>query len=201
MSLYSLVLFAHIVGVLGMFIGMGLQWMALFSLRHTQSMAQVRAWGRVVAIAGRLGPIAGALVIGAGIYLMVAAWRLTTAWIVVALVAIVVMMLFGMGIAARRSKAIGRLAAEQQPSDTISGELRRRIDDPALWVATQVAGAVALGIVFLMTVKPNLLASLLALAVSLVAGGVVGMLSARRPLVSADASAASREMAESHRGA
>ena len=106
-----------------------------------------------------------------------------------------------MGIAARRWKAIGRLAAEQQPSDAISSDLRRRIDDPALWVATQEAGAVALGIVFLMTVKPNLLGSLLALAVALVAGGVAGMLSARRPLGAANATVASREMAESRRGA
>lgn len=51
--------------------------------------------------------------------------------------------------------------------------MRRQIADPLLWISAQLAGSTALGIVFLMTTKPGLDGSLLALgvAISLEDGG------------------------------
>lgn len=49
MSFYSLALFAHIVGVLGLFIGIGLQWTSILRLRRALFVAQVREWASCLA--------------------------------------------------------------------------------------------------------------------------------------------------------
>lgn len=184
MNLYSVALFAHILGVLGLFIGMGLQWTITLRLRQARTAAQVREWSTLISGAGKLGPASGALLLVAGIYMMVVSWGLTP-WIVVSLAAMLVMMVLGMGVTARRLKAIQRAALADVAADGISPTIQRRIHDPVLWIATQMAGSAALGVVFLMTTKPGWGGSLLALAVALVAGSVIGGLSAksRRPPV------------------
>jgi hypothetical protein len=115
----------------------------------------------------------GALVFGAGIAMMVMRWGLATPWIMVSLAAIALMMAAGMGVAARRMKAIGR-ALDSTDDDSLTPELRRRTNAPTLWVATQLAASLALGVVFMMTIKPDLGGSLLTLAVTLVVGAAAG---------------------------
>ena len=173
MSLYTFLLFAHILGVLGLFIGMGLQWISILRLRRASTVRQAREWIGLARGAGRLGPVMGALVIGTGIAMMVMRWGLTTPWIMVSLAAIAVMMAAGMGVAARRMKAAGRALAGSD-DDSLTPEQRRRTNDPALWVATQLAASLALGVVFMMTIKPDLGGSLLTLAVTLVVGAAAG---------------------------
>lgn len=186
MNLYTLLLFAHILGVVGLFIGMGLQWVSVLRLRRARTTGQAREWVGLARGAGRLGPITGVLVLGAGIAMMVMRWELTTPWIMVSLLAIVLMMVASMGVTARQTKAIGRaLAQESGGADgPLAPELNRLTHNPALWVATQLAGGLALGVVFMMTVKPDLVGSLLTLAVTLALGGAAGVATAnprRRP--------------------
>lgn len=44
MSWYTVALFAHIVGVLTLFITMGLQWLSTLRLRQAESISQARMW-------------------------------------------------------------------------------------------------------------------------------------------------------------
>lgn len=179
MSLYSLALFAHIVGVLGLFIGMGLQWAVTLRLRRARSMEQVREWSNVVAGVGGLGLVSGVLLLAAGIYMMVAAWGLTP-WIVVSFASMLIMLALGMGMTARRLRAIQRAAAvTEAAAEDIPPAVQRQIDDPALWIAAQMAGGTALGVVFLMTAKPGLGGSLLAAAAALLLGAIAGIMSAK----------------------
>ncbi|MGH9380916.1 MAG: hypothetical protein ACRD2Z_09940 [Thermoanaerobaculia bacterium] len=50
----------------------------------------------------------------------------------------------------------------------VTPELRRLVQHPALWVSLQLRTAIVLGVVFLMTTKPAMLASLLVLVVTTV---------------------------------
>jgi hypothetical protein len=68
----------------------------------------------------------------------------------------------------RRLTAI-RKAAESSDG-AIPLALQRQIADPVLLTSVQTAGMIGLGVVFLMTIKPDLLGSLIALAVALVLG-------------------------------
>lgn len=179
MSLYTLALFAHILGVLSLFIGMGLQWTVTLLLRRSQTLSQVRLWSSLVRGTGRLAPVSGVLILAAGIYMMALSWSLSAPWIMVSLAAMVIMMALGMGVTARRLKGIQRAAAAEASADAITPDLYRQVHHPALWISTQMAASTALGIVFMMTNKPGLGGSLLTLAVALALGALVGTASAR----------------------
>lgn len=132
MNLYSLALFAHVLGVLGLFIGMGLQWTITLRLRRARTLAQMREWSSLIAGVGKLGPASGALLLVAGIYMMVVSWGLTP-WIAVSLAGVLLMMAAGMGVTARRLKRIQRTAVMAESSASmLPSELARQIYDPAL---------------------------------------------------------------------
>lgn len=186
MELYTLLLFTHILGVLGLFIGMGLQWVSVLRLRRAQTRGQASEWISLARGAGRFSPIAGVLVLGAGIAMMVMRWTLTTPWIMVSLLAIVLMMVASMGVSVRRIKVIARTLAQASgdAGDPLPPESHGLTHNPALWIATQLAAGQALGVVFMMTVKPELVGSLLTLAVALALGAAAGVATAkprRRP--------------------
>jgi uncharacterized membrane protein len=180
MSLYTLALFAHILGIFGLFVGMGLQWTIALRLRRAQTLSQVREWSSLVRGVGRLSAVSGVVILAAGIYMMAVSWSLSTPWIVVSLAAILIMMILGMGVTARRLMAIRRaVAAVDATAEVISQQLRGQIHDPALWISAQMAASTALGVVFLMTAKPGLNGSLLATAIALTLGAIVGVVSVR----------------------
>ena len=93
MAFYSLALFAHIVGVLGLFIAIGLVLIGVLRLQQAQTVAQVRERINLTSIQGRLLPIASLLILLAGIYMTVTTWGWTTPWIDVSLAALVVILL------------------------------------------------------------------------------------------------------------
>jgi hypothetical protein len=181
MNWYTLALFAHIVGVLTLFISLALQWLITLRLRRASSVAQAREWSGLAKGVNRLAPVSGVLILGAGIYMTASAWSMVTTWIDVSLAAMGIMLILGMGVVGRRLKAIQRAAAEavEATTNTIPAALRARMDDPTLWVSMQMAVAVALGIVFMMTNKPSLTVSIVAVIVSLALGALVGALTLR----------------------
>lgn len=174
---YAIALFAHILGVLGMFIGMGAQWIILLRLRQSRAQAQAREWSGLVGPVARVGGVSGAVLVVAGLYMMATAWGISTPWLDVALGGLALMLALSAGFSTRRLLAIQRalaaLAVEPNVG-SIPPALRRQIDAPPLWIATQIVLAIALGIVFLMTVKPDLFGSLLALAIAIALGAIVG---------------------------
>jgi hypothetical protein len=180
MSWYTLALFAHIVGVLTLFVSLAVQWLSTLRVRHAGSIAQVREWSGLAGGLGRLAPISGVLILGAGIYMTVISWSVLTTWVDVSIGAMVIMMILGMGVVGRRLKAIQRAASEALTNE-IDATLQTSVEDPALWVSMQMAVAVALSIVFMMTTKPSLTISVISVLVSLALGGVVGAMTLRSP--------------------
>jgi hypothetical protein len=81
MSFYTLALFAHILGVLGLFIGIGLQWTSVLRFRRAQFVAQVREWTSLTSLLGILMPAASLLILVAGSYMTVTTWGWRTPWI------------------------------------------------------------------------------------------------------------------------
>src|SRR5215472_10972077 len=61
-------------------------------------------------------------------------------------------------------------AMGEAPSGPVPAELLPHLHDEVLWSSTLLLTAIGLGVVFLMTVKPDLLGSLLALAIAIVVG-------------------------------
>ncbi|HEX5546218.1 MAG TPA: hypothetical protein VFX24_02350 [Ktedonobacterales bacterium] len=179
MSLYALALFAHLVGVFSLFIGMGLQWVVIIGFRKAQAMAQMRLWSGLLRPVAMLGPLSAVLILLAGGYMMFTAWGIGTPWIVVSIGAMLLMAALGMGITVRKLRIVQRTAMGYGLSDEISPELRHHIYNPMLWISAHLASGIALSIVFLMTTKPGWLASLLVMAVAMAMGAIIGATTAK----------------------
>ena len=179
MSFYTLALFAHILGVLGVFVGLALDWTTILRLRRARTVALVREVTSLVGFQARLIQISSLLLLIAGIYMTVTAWDRGRPWILVSLAALIVIGALSGGVDGRRLAAIRKTVVEASDG-TIPPALQRRMTDPVLLTSVQTAGLIGLGAVFLMTTKPDLLGSLITLAVAV----VLGVLSAqpwRRP--------------------
>ena len=175
-TLYVIVLFAHIVGMLALFLAIGVQLVALMRLYNARAVMQVREWINAIVAVGRIAPAASLLILSAGLYMTFAEWSIAAAWIDVSLAAFVMLGILGSAVN-RRKLAAMQDAARQAPDGAVTTELRRLIHDAALRTSVYVSGWLGLGIVCLMTVKPDLIGSLAVMVMSV----LLGLLSARIP--------------------
>jgi hypothetical protein len=178
MSIYTIVLFLHVSGAIGYFIGMGTWLFCYYALLRVERVEQVRVLTHIV---GRTGPFMGIsalLILGAGLYMAVTAWSLLTGWILVALVGLLLIAPLGTAFIEPRRRAIERMAREA-PEGSLPRSLEQSIHDPVLLTALQTVTILLLGIVFLMTNKPSLTVSLIVMAVALVLGLASGALVSR----------------------
>jgi hypothetical protein len=160
-------LFLHIVGALGFFVALGVEWISLRHLRSALTAEQVREWMRVAIGVRRLGMISMLLLLVSG-FTMMAMAQMGGAWMIVAFWSLVLLGVLAVTLSFRRMAAIGRaMAAETGP---VSPALNQLLNHPLLWIAIQTRVAIALGVVFLMTLKPDLRGSLLAIAIAMVLG-------------------------------
>ena len=178
MSNYTLALFAHILGVLGVFVGIALDWATILRLRRARTVALVREVTSLVGFQTRLTQLSSLLLLVAGTYLTVTAWEWRTPWIVVSLAALIVIGALSGGVNGGRLKAIRKAAGAEASSAPIPPALQRRLADPVLLISVQTAVMVGLGAVFLMTNKPDWPGSLITLAVAV---GLGALSAQRRP--------------------
>ena len=156
-----------LVGWLGFLGGLGLEWTSLWYLRRATSVEQVNQWLPIFALLRRVYPVSWAAILLPGFYMTATAWR-GAGWISIAFAAIILIVVIGVALTGRRVPAIGRaVAMESRP---LSPTLRQQLGDPLLWTSIQTRAAIALGIVFLMTVKPGLGGALLTIGVAVVLG-------------------------------
>ena len=98
-----------------------------------------------------MGGISLLILLISGFYMTATVWG-GVAWISVALGALIVLGALGGILTGLRMRAIRRtIVAENGP---ISAAFYRLLHHPLLWLSIQTRVAIALGIVFLMTVKP-----------------------------------------------
>jgi len=179
MSLYNIALFIHILGVLGMFIAIGLELTGMFRMRAARTVEQVLEWSRISEPLQKVFPIVSLLILLPGLYMLMTTWGWTVAWINASLIGLVAMSVLGAGINGRKGKAIHD-AAEVSAHGPISSELRNRINDTTFWTSVLTLTTASLGIIFLMTVKPDLIGTLVTAVISTVVGIMLGQV-LRRP--------------------
>ena len=167
MSAYSIALFLHLVGVLALFAGIGIEQIALRQLRNARSVAQVREWLTLMRSRRRIdGPAALTILLSGGYMAMGGAGH--HAWVVAGLVGMVVMAVLGAGVGRPRFVAIGR--ALPGTDGPISATLRERLLDPVLRISAATRLALGLGVVFDMVVKPAAAGAIIVLVAALVIG-------------------------------
>ena len=171
MSLYSTALFLHIVGALGLFAALALEWTGLSNLRRAGSVGQFREWLGLLQGLRRVGGPSGLTLIVTGIYLTVTRWG-SQPWIILGLIGLVTMAVLGAVVTGRR---LGSLAKGLSGEGVLPPALRHQIQDPVLLLSTWIRTGIGLGIVALMSAKPGLGASLIILGGAIFLGFAAGL--------------------------
>jgi hypothetical protein len=177
MNAYSISLFLHIVGAVGMFVALSLEWTGLWQMRSAMTPQQVGGWLRILKSVRKFGFAAMLTTVVSGVYMMLTVWS-SEAWVVVSLGALVLMMALTQMITAPRMMTIGRtLATEKVP---LSPTFYHVVNQPLLWISIQTRIAIALGIVLLKVVKPDSSGSLLTIGLAIVLGIISALPMPRR---------------------
>lgn len=147
MTLYALILFLHLAGVVTLFLAFGIEWAAISFLGKANSSEEAQTWLRL----GRLAPLINGpallVVILSGGYLASISHVFRQGWIPASFIGIGVVALLGGAINAPKLRAI-RLAIPKG-GDALSAALRTKL----LPVSVRLRTFAALGIVFMMVAK------------------------------------------------
>jgi len=177
---YNVALFVHILGAIGYFVALGIIYVSVASLRQAPTVGALRIWAGAALRGTRLLPISGAFILIAGIYMVAAEWGDRAVWAGVAFIVFVLLGIATGVLQIRRIAGFLRQAGDHSPEGPLPAAIAMRARNPVLWVATNAITVTALGIVYLMTVKPDVAGSLIALGVSLVIGLAVGLATQRQ---------------------
>jgi Predicted integral membrane protein (DUF2269) len=169
MSLYTLALFLHVSGAIGTFVSLGIWLFGLSALRRAWLVEQVRALAWLIVLASPLMVLSVLLLGLVGFAMALSTWGLLTPWIAVSLVSAVLVGPVGAFVLDPRMRTILDTTREL-PDGPLPEALARQTHHPILFTSAHTLVAVLLGIVFLMTTKPSLVVSLLAMAAAVVLG-------------------------------
>ena len=157
MTLYALIVFLHLTGVVALFLAFGIEWAAISFLGKANSPEEAQTWLRL----GRLAPLINGpallVVILSGGYLASIIHAFRQGWIPASFIGIAVVAVLGGAINVPKMRAI-RLAIPKG-GDGLSAALRTKL----LPVSVRLRTFTALSIVFMMVAKLPLGPSLLAL--------------------------------------
>ena len=167
MDAYTIVLYLHIVGVLGLFVALGLEWTGLRQIRSALVPEQVHAWMGVLKSTRGVGFASMLTTVITGTYMILADTGLVP-WIFISILALLLVILLSVVLTGPRMVAIGQ--AMVMGKGTLSSNFRILTNHPLLWISIQTRIAIVLGIVFLKIAKPELAGSLLAIGVAIILG-------------------------------
>src|ERR1700730_19443151 len=188
MTLYSIALFLHIVGALLLFVTLTVEGIALRLLRRAVTMEAARGAAALLRLNRIVGPLSALGVLIPGLFMTASTWG-WVAWIVVALVSWVLIAVAcavnGVQILAlERSRSVLPLPIGERG---VSAYARTGITNPMFLVSWSTRVGIALGVVFLMAVKPGAVAAVLAILIAAAAGAALGItLSRVRAMPTAD---------------
>ncbi|TMG57239.1 MAG: hypothetical protein E6H84_01005 [Chloroflexi bacterium] len=166
MTVYAVALFLHIVGALGLFAALALEWTALSGFRRSTTAEQVTDWSTIYGALRRIGPVSIGLLLVFGLYMMATAWG-PTPWIGLGILALVVIAALGAFNGIQITRVLRQNAGRTGP---LSSESRNALHRPTFVLSLRLRTALALGVVLIMTVKTDLVTSVAVLVITLALG-------------------------------
>jgi hypothetical protein len=169
---YRLVLFLHLCALLGAIATSAVLHFAETRLRAADTIAAVRTWAGLIDKGARVFPLVLLVLLGTGAYLVDRSWTWSSGWVVAGLVGVGVLFVVGAGVVGGRSRALRRALTDVDDGGVpaaVAGIAREHPGGIASWTNT----GLALGIVFVMTMKPALVGSLAALVVAAGLGAAI----------------------------
>lgn len=165
MTVFSIVLFVHVLSAIAVCVALVIEGAILVRMRSSQNADQLQFPARAFR---RLGPVYGIAFAGVllgGIYLA-AELQLRAGWVPLALAATLVFLAVGGIVTGRRMSRLRHGLRERKSFESLSAIAAAN----ALIVAFGFRAGLLVGILFLMTATPPLLASIVALCLTAIAG-------------------------------
>ena len=183
MNLYTFTLFLHVVGAVGVVAGFGTWLFGCAALWRAGRVETVREVAALMAWSGNVVVASIVLLGAAGIAMALMAWGgARTPWIDVATGGFLLLAPLGAFTIDPRVRAIAS-QARKAPDGPLPAALARRARDPVMTAGLLFDLAALLGILYLMTTKPplemSIVAMLLAFALGLLAGVPLWLSAAR----------------------
>lgn len=172
MTAYEVVLFVHIMVVIGAFATSGVLHVAMVRMRLARTAGEVALWAGVSKRGGRLMPPWTLGLFGSGAYLVEEGWAWGAGWVIASVAGLAALTLLGATSGARFGRALDP-ALRDAPLDEPPGpRLAAAVRAPGPWVGSHATTAVALAIVWLMVMKPGAPGSAAALTAAAAAGAL-----------------------------
>jgi hypothetical protein len=162
MTVYSIALFLHVVGAVLLFVTLTVEGIALRQLHRAAMTEAAQGAAAMLRLNRIVGPLSAFGVLIPGLYMTATNWG-WVAWIVVALVSWAAIAVLG------AVNGIRILALER------SQTLLTGIRSPMFLTSWLTRVGIALGIVFLMTVKPGAAAAVIAIVLAAAAAAALGL--------------------------
>ena len=193
MSRFSVEVFLHVMGAALVFVAYGSLLLTITAMRRATRSEQLRAITSTLLASRRIGRerisvidvvvIAGVVLIAVtGLDMALSLQLVRAPWIDVAIGSFVMLAPIGPLVINPRLHRISD-AAELEPNGPISTALRTLTRDPILTIALGGSLGILVGLIFLMTTKPELGISIAAVATAVVAGIAISWPFAGRPAV------------------
>ena len=177
---YTVALFVHVLGAVALFVAVSLIVVAFMRMRAASTLEQVREWATVADVAGKSLAFIALIVLVPALYMVNQAWEFTTPWVAAALITFIAQAVLGAALSGRTIARVNKLA-QAAVSGPVPAELRAQLLGPKLWLTEAVRLTLLIGILCLMTIKPDALFSVLVLAGMLLLGIILGVLMQHAP--------------------
>jgi hypothetical protein len=164
MTVYNLVLFFHILSMVGLMIAIAFQWTMLGSATSARDAEERFRWIRATARLPLLVFPSLLIVLGTGIYMAARINVLNAGWISATFLAILLIAFLGM-MTGPTTRMLQRYARESK-----SAEIQQALRKPLLIMSVRLQFALLVTIIFLMVVRTRLALSLEILAIGIAAG-------------------------------
>ena len=178
MRLFGIALFVHILGVIAIFAGFSMQQRAGARLRGSTRYEEARPWAEVLMMTRSMVPAGAAMVLVTGLYLTTKFGRRPPVWVPAAMLAALFIGIVALTIVNRGFARIAK--AVSAGSGPLSGDGSAHIASAGTWSALASANGAALGTLWLMTMKPGVTETLVAVLLPIVIGAIAGKQVGRR---------------------
>ena len=170
MTMRSIALSVHILGVMGLFVVLAQEWLTFHLLRASDARPLPAAAVAALTALPRLTGIAAASILVSGIYLAGQVGVLRSGWVDVSFGAMVLMA----GLGASSLRPLLR-ALKNSPSSMDGMSVRRHASRPFVRASLRIRLSVAVAIVYLMVAKPDLLEAGVFMVGALAIGGAAAL--------------------------
>jgi hypothetical protein len=169
MNLYVVVLFLHIVGAAALFVGLGMEGLILKNFSKVTTTSQAVAVGESMFMLRITFGTSAVLLFLSGIYMVIESWS-WNAWVILGIILLSVLSGYGSMTGKKIGIIVTSLDKKEKP---LSTEIKSKLSAPLLLQSYKIRFAVAVSLIFIMTLKTGWVGSISAVIVAFAIGYLI----------------------------